>query len=122
MSIHPSISLPQIDDDAVELKDLHPSYGQEQTDATKGITPPDEGETLEAVYEFIAENSWELSVGGGDRVKLLRSHDSSGSKDWWLVRDEAGHEGYVDPSYLNQLCMDDDDYVLPYTWEADSDR
>lgn len=81
---------------------------------------PYEEETREAVYEFIAENPWELSVEGGEKVTLLRPHDNTGSKDWWLVRDESGREGYVDAAYLGNLGTDDDNYSIPHHLDADS--
>lgn len=55
---------------------------------------------MEAMYDFIAENSSELSVREGERVTLVCPYDTSGYKEWWLVRDKAGQEGYVAASYF----------------------
>ena len=50
---------------------------------------------MEVMYDFVAESSSELSVVEGEKVRLVCSHDASGSEEWWLVRNEAGREGYV---------------------------
>ncbi|XP_067840678.1 rho guanine nucleotide exchange factor 38 [Heptranchias perlo] len=55
-----------------------------------------------AVYPFQARSEHELSLQEYERVKILKSSDLSGNKDWWLA-EVKGKRGYVPANYLGRM-------------------
>ena len=62
---------------------------------------PAKGTLLHVLYDFEAEDSVELCVLAGQKVRLLCCHDKSGCTDWWLVQHVEGEsQGYVPATYV----------------------
>jgi len=62
---------------------------------------PAKGTLLHVLYDFEADDSAELCVLAGQKVRLLCCHDKSGCEDWWLVQHIGGEsEGYVPATYV----------------------
>uniref|UniRef100_UPI00398ED0B0 rho guanine nucleotide exchange factor 38 n=1 Tax=Pristiophorus japonicus TaxID=55135 RepID=UPI00398ED0B0 len=55
-----------------------------------------------AVYSFQARSEHELSIEEYERVKIVKSSDLSGNKDWWLA-EVKGKRGYVPANYLGRM-------------------
>ncbi|XP_072112586.1 rho guanine nucleotide exchange factor 38 isoform X2 [Mobula birostris] len=55
-----------------------------------------------AVYPFHARSDYELSLQEYERVKIVKSSDLSGNKDWWLA-EVNGKRGYVPANYLGRM-------------------
>nr|XP_055033372.1 rho guanine nucleotide exchange factor 37 isoform X1 [Misgurnus anguillicaudatus] len=55
-----------------------------------------------AVYDFTARSAHELSLRGGELVRVVEPHDKRGNKEWSLV-EARGQRGYVPSNYLNIL-------------------
>ncbi|XP_067902570.1 rho guanine nucleotide exchange factor 38 isoform X2 [Heterodontus francisci] len=55
-----------------------------------------------AVYPFQARSEHELSLQEYERVKIVKSSDLSGNKDWWLA-EVKGKRGYVPANYLGKM-------------------
>ncbi len=66
---------------------------------------PAEGTRLLVLYDFISQDSAELSVCAGEVVVLRCPHDRIGCKEWWLVQLETHlqQQGYVPATYLTLL-------------------
>lgn len=62
---------------------------------------PAEGTSLQVMYNFSAQDSAELSVTAGQRVRLMCAHDRLGCKEWWLVQDMQHSQGYIPATYLS---------------------
>ncbi len=62
---------------------------------------PAKGTLLHVLYDFEAQDSAELSVLAGHKLKLLCCHDKLGCPDWWLVEDTSGErQGYVPATFM----------------------
>ena len=63
---------------------------------------PKEGTQLQVLYDFISQDSAELSVCAGEVVVLLCAHDRLGCEEWWLVQLQTHlrQQGYVPATYL----------------------
>ncbi|XP_065127507.2 rho guanine nucleotide exchange factor 37 isoform X2 [Paramisgurnus dabryanus] len=66
------------------------------------ITPTSPCFQVYAVYDFTARSAHELSLRGGEPVRVVEPHDKRGNKEWSLV-EARGQRGYVPSNYLNIL-------------------
>ncbi|XP_069781697.1 rho guanine nucleotide exchange factor 38 isoform X3 [Narcine bancroftii] len=62
----------------------------------------EEQQIFYAVYPFQARSEHELSLQEYERVKIVKSSDLSGNKDWWLA-EVNGKRGYVPANYLGKM-------------------
>lgn len=79
---------------------------------------PSEGSKLQVLFDFVGQDSAELSVVADQIVILLCAHDRIGCKEWWLVQEVepqdppspggvARHgQGYVPAAYLTECTGD----------------
>ncbi|XP_047468424.1 dynamin-binding protein-like [Penaeus chinensis] len=69
-------------------------------EAGRDVPEHDDHQIYYALYSFAGEDTTQLSVQEGQRVRVLEAKASA----WWYVSDSAGNCGYVPASYL-QPCV-----------------
>lgn len=91
------------------------------TDVSPEPSDLEEGQVLEVLYDFEAqESSVELAVEEGDYVTLIAPHDQLGCGEWWLVQNAEG-QGYVPALYLKVVPKDRIPEVLNDSFETVGD-
>lgn len=79
--------------------------GKEEEDIDEMVEEelPSKGSRLQVLFDFVGQDSAELSVSSGQVVVLVCPHDRIGCKEWWLVQveeEDLNREGYVPAAYL----------------------
>ncbi|XP_053104275.1 epidermal growth factor receptor kinase substrate 8-like protein 3 [Hemicordylus capensis] len=69
--------------------------GNQNTFSDRASDPP---QVMQAMYEFHARNSRELTVRKGDLLEVLDQR-----KKWWLARNTSGEKGYIPNNILEPL-------------------
>nr|CAD7204455.1 unnamed protein product [Timema douglasi] len=63
---------------------------------------PDNVEYFYALYNFVGNGEYMLTVKAGQVVKVLHKEDFEGNPEWWLVENHVGSKGYVPANYLSK--------------------
>nr|CAD7588240.1 unnamed protein product [Timema genevievae] len=63
---------------------------------------PDNVEYFYALYNFVGNGEYMLTVQAGQVVKVLHKEDFEGNPEWWLVENHIGSKGYVPANYLSK--------------------
>nr|CAD7396633.1 unnamed protein product [Timema cristinae] len=63
---------------------------------------PDNVEYFYALYNFVGNGEYMLTVQAGQVVKVLHKEDFEGNPEWWLVENHVGSKGYVPANYLSK--------------------
>eukprot|EP01137_Pigoraptor_chileana_P020459 Opistho-2@82860 len=56
-----------------------------------------------ALYEYVSGHEIEVSVAEGEVCKLLKEEDEYGNKEWWMVENTAGEQGFVPANYMEMM-------------------
>lgn len=80
-----------------------PEIVEKTPKSTQSIDSHDSGPLFIAMYPFKSTNQGTLSITQGQIVRVIAFHDLMGNKEWFLVRDCNGNEGYVPHNYIKQL-------------------
>ena len=85
----------------VSTEHIYEVVGEPQDETADGSCDKEGGGvTCQVLFSFEAGSDAELSVEEGELLWLLKSHDLTGNREWWLVQKEGGAKGFVPASYL----------------------
>lgn len=93
---------PTISDPSSSRHSTHKKANSEILEATSSTR-----DQFRLDYAFAARSTLELSVKEGEIVDLIEESDMDGNREWWLVSNSEGKQGYVPANYMS---------IVQYVW------